>query len=161
MKTYYHITSIKNESSILRHGLKCNEEGHIFLLDTLEVCDSLAIYQLGLDKFSIIEVSSKGFKGNLIRDEVAEFTANHQFICQQEVIEPNHLKLLRQQTIDPFVVATRDNISLYNVLDENFNNLDFKSKILFLKDTHQSNKKYTLWLDCLLQDENVYSNKTN
>jgi hypothetical protein len=91
MKKYYHISPIKNKESILKDGLKSNEEGEIFLLDDIETVPSIAINQLGISEYSIFSVSPDGFTIKLINDNVAENSASGQFIVKQKLIKPQYI----------------------------------------------------------------------
>lgn len=106
-KLLYHITAknFENARSILKNGLKCNEEGQIFLFEnksiivngsSVENCvsDCIAAGQLGVKSYSMFEIDSKGLYSDLIPDEVGEFTAKLQWYILQEKIEPKYISIL-------------------------------------------------------------------
>jgi len=103
-KKYYHITDVKNKTSILKNGLRANEEGFIFLFENVStinrdtniqntVSDMIAANQLSLEEYAMFEIDSKGINENLLKDEVAEFSAKNQFIAKQENIAPQFINL--------------------------------------------------------------------
>ncbi|MFI8379600.1 hypothetical protein [Leeuwenhoekiella sp. NPDC079379] len=92
-KTYYHITSIDNTSSILKDGLKCNKvNGEIYLFDHIKQAKNIAVNQLGISEYSLLSISSEGFKSKLIQDDVADAGSNHQWLLNQDCISPEHIE---------------------------------------------------------------------
>lgn len=100
---YYHITEDdrKTLKSILRKGLKCNIEGEIFLFENVSisfngvknnVADMIAANQLGLSRFTMIEIDSEGLNTELIKDNVAELSSDYQWILKQPLILPEFIK---------------------------------------------------------------------
>lgn len=130
---YYHITNIKNEANILKEGLRADSEGQIFLFDKLEIklhhkkgkifiADHIALNQVILEKYLLIRIDSKGITGNILPDNVSEFTAKHQFILKQDYIKPQYLKIIEKRTTKNDLVKT-----LYGIDMQNFNLIDEKT----------------------------------
>jgi hypothetical protein len=124
-KTLYHVTSLENVESIKRNGLMCNEEGEIFLFTALEikttrnidweplkVPDSIAVNQLGLEKYVLIqiEIDTTGISGKLEADNVAESTAKYQFILKQKRILPKHLRFSDVKIVNYEAVRKWENL---------------------------------------------------
>ena len=108
---YYHITKKENGFSINLFGLKSNENGEIFLFSdwtlttrsnkkTVLICDLIARNQLFLDEFIIYEINSKGIKGKIENDNVAELTSKFQWIITQDNISRSYVKLIGERSID-------------------------------------------------------------
>lgn len=95
-KYYYHITSFDNIISLNRDGIKSDNEGQIFLLDTNEasIVSTVACNQCFLDDYALFRIDSKGILGELIPDKVAESTAKYQFIAKQESIDPKYIRFI-------------------------------------------------------------------
>jgi hypothetical protein len=100
---YYHITRVTNVESILKNGLKSNEDGELFIFNygVIEfkgveyyADELIADRQLGLKEFALFEIHPKGITSELINDNVAEITSSLQWIVQQDVIAPKHLEWL-------------------------------------------------------------------
>lgn len=113
-KYYYHITDPKNVESIMKEGLKANKDGEIFLFENkaisyklpmidngvCRVCkvkttiaNIIALNQLFLNEFAMFEISSDGIKGELLPDNVAEYSAPFQHIAKQLFILPEYITL--------------------------------------------------------------------
>lgn len=100
---YYHITAIENVESILLFGILANDEGEIFVFENkalkfpsgkvMYVADSIALHQLGLEKFAMFEILSKGIRKEPVNDNVAELTARFQWIVKQPKIARSYIKL--------------------------------------------------------------------
>ena len=100
-KIFWHITEKENLESILKNGIKANEDNEVFLLDDREViikckCDkpflvskAIASEQLFLTEFVIIAIDVTGLK--LYPDDVAELTAPFQYIYKGN-ISPKRIK---------------------------------------------------------------------
>lgn len=93
---YYHISSPSNIPLILEKGITANDEGQIFLLDTKEskIVSAVALSQCGYQDYALFEVNSNGLSKKLVSDNVAEYTAKHQFILKQNLIGPKYIKLI-------------------------------------------------------------------
>lgn len=100
----YHITDPENIMSILLGGLNCNDDGEIFLFeDKMMECicssgitrryvaDMIAECQMGLKKFAMFRIDTKGIKTELVKDDVAEICAKHQWIAKQKKIYPSYI----------------------------------------------------------------------
>ncbi|MCZ2130798.1 MAG: hypothetical protein LC109_11100 [Bacteroidia bacterium] len=99
---YYHITETKNKISILKTGIRCNEEGYIFLFENKSIsyngiintiADCIAKNQIFLDRYVMFEIDSKGFQSELLPDEVGELSHKQQWILKQEKINPEFINL--------------------------------------------------------------------
>ena len=99
---YYHITDKKNLSTILKEGLKANEEGDIFIFENKSivfnsvvntVADCIAHNQIFLDEYVMIEIAFEGITSEVINDNVAELSSALQWIVRQPLIEPKYLSL--------------------------------------------------------------------
>jgi len=99
-KIFWHITEKENLESILKNGIKANEDNEVFLLDDREVKDPfhtqsffvskfVAFNQLFLDEFVIFGVDVEGLE--LEHDDVAELTAPFQYIYKGN-ISPKRIK---------------------------------------------------------------------
>ncbi len=104
IKKYYHISKNDHEvtNSILTNGLRCNDDGHIFIFENIKfsfygventVCDHIASNQVFLDEYSLFEINEKGIN-NINPDNVGEITAKFQWIVSQEYINPIYIKHL-------------------------------------------------------------------
>ncbi len=99
-KAYWHITDPKILDTILKEGLKANNNKEIFLFErgtytfngvTNKVADHIAKNQVLLDSYALIKVSSAGFNTEPIQDNVGELTTKLQWILRQDIIEPQWL----------------------------------------------------------------------
>ena len=105
MSKYYHITTPDAWKYIQKNGLKCDDEGNIFLLNTMfpAVVEFVAFGQLfGSQKdYVLIEVDGRGIDGPLDIDNVAEISAylGHQWIVKQDSISIKHLKFMHKRTL--------------------------------------------------------------
>ena len=97
---YYHITDKNNLSTILREGLKANEEGDIFIFENKSVvfnsvvntvADCIAYNQIFLDEYVMIEIALEGIVSDIINDNVGEASSDLQWIVKQPLIEPKYL----------------------------------------------------------------------
>ena len=98
---YYHITAKKNLSTILKEGLKANEEGEIFLFENKSivansvvntVADCIAHNQVFLDEYVMLEIANEGITSELINDNVGEISSSVQWIAKQPLIEVKYLE---------------------------------------------------------------------
>jgi hypothetical protein len=112
---YCHATAIENLDSIIKNGIKANELGEIFLYEDKAIVlpemlawktfpplkrdgDNMIIYvgdaivknQIFIPGWEYVNfyIPAKAISGELERDNVAEFTARHQWIAHQSVIYP-------------------------------------------------------------------------
>lgn len=84
----YHITPKENVDSILKNGLIANEQNNVFLFEDylvkwhngkeVYVDEIIAANQLFLKEFALFFINADGLE--LIKDDVAELTAEFQFI---------------------------------------------------------------------------------
>ncbi len=144
---YYHICDTEVAEKIKNEGLKCDDEGYIFIFDNISVADSLNNNQLGHSKFSIIQIESSGIFSEPISDNVAEFTASSQYICKQDKIEPHFLTIIDNRINNPFEIALKDNIKVNDVIIDGFKNKNLEQKLLYLKNQFQNqNPKFSEYL---------------
>lgn len=102
---YYHVTRLETYEKILLEGLKCNNEGNIFVFENkavkqiigneefiIKAADHIALNQVFIKgKCVMLEIDSKGITGKILPDNVAESTAKLQWIIKQKIIEPKHI----------------------------------------------------------------------
>lgn len=93
-KCYYHLTSFKSFLVIKEEGIKADNEGYIYLLDTQDYNNYVASNQLGLPDYAVFEVNSDGITSILEPDNIGELTAKHQFRIKQPLIDKKYLKFL-------------------------------------------------------------------
>ena len=93
-KKMYHLSPIENKHIILEQGLKSNS-GAIFLFSKLEQAKHIACNQVGTEHYSIFEVALAGIKGKIKNDNVAEYGSKWQFYVEQEKIESQFVKHLK------------------------------------------------------------------
>lgn len=90
----YHITYSNNAYSIIHNGLKANENGDVFLFDNksvkkiyfkdyVSVADIIAVEQLFIDEYVMLEVDVSGLE--LLTDDVGELTASLQYIYKGDI----------------------------------------------------------------------------
>jgi hypothetical protein len=103
-KTYYHISPIENKDSILIEGLK-SEQKEIFVSDCEEQLIHIAHSQIFTLEYSVFEILPSGINGNIEWDNVAEMGAKHQFIIEQNLISPEHIRHLRDEKWNRFDLA--------------------------------------------------------
>jgi hypothetical protein len=103
-KNYFHITPIEDKDDVLKNGLLSNE-GDIEVFDDISIANQIASNQMGLYEYCLFRVDPRGFDAPPIPDEIAEFTARHQWIVQQKKIEPKFLRLVSTRIENPFEVA--------------------------------------------------------
>lgn len=101
-KYLYHVTSRNAAKAILRYGLKCGEDGHIYLFDHtqvrisnhykyIRVVDQIMCNQIDLDSGVILRVDTQGITSDILPDNVAEFTARWQYRVKQTLIEHEYI----------------------------------------------------------------------
>lgn len=100
---YYHITDRDNLSTILKEGLKANEEGNIFLFENKSivinsventVADLIAYNQIFLEEYVMLEIDLNGITSEIINDNVGELSSSMQWIINQPLVKPEHIKSL-------------------------------------------------------------------
>lgn len=89
----YHITPKENVKSILKNGLLANDQNDVFLFENylvkwhngkeVYVDEIIAANQLCLTEFALFFVNADGLE--LIKDDVAELTAEFQYIHKGNV----------------------------------------------------------------------------
>lgn len=97
---YYHLSPIENKESILDTGLHSNEG--IFLFTNIEQAIHIATNQLGINEYSIFEVSKAGITGNLSNDNVADFGSEHQWILKQELVEAKYITFIKDESFNMY-----------------------------------------------------------
>lgn len=97
---YYHVTSIKDLSGIMKTGLHGTVRGQIFVMTDKRCATSIAVSQCGYEDYILLEINSKGITGKIEMDNVAESTAEWQRIIYQEVIDPRFIKVLGGYHVD-------------------------------------------------------------
>jgi len=94
-KIFYHVTNPKNVKSIMKHGLKCDEEGNIFVFTDPFFANAIARDQCFLMKgYALLQIDARHLEGSVEPDRVAEWPARFQRIVKQDRIAPeliNHL----------------------------------------------------------------------
>ena len=114
-RKYYHITPIENVFSILQKGLVANTDGDIYLFENKSIkiptrdnpqgkiffiADLIAQNQLNLKRYAMFEIDSKGIEVELIKDDVAEFTASYQWIAKQKRINRRYINLFGDYNVE-------------------------------------------------------------
>lgn len=97
----YHLTSTRRLSSILRTGLKADDEGAIYAFTDLRAADGIAREQVFLARYAILEINPDGVTGEVLPDNVAERTAGYQRRVMQDRIEPKYLSHLCTRKTKP------------------------------------------------------------
>ncbi|MCZ2338185.1 MAG: hypothetical protein LC127_08275 [Chitinophagales bacterium] len=101
-KTYYHIAPVEAIETIKIEGVRCGADKHIYLLTELEaelapfditvrIADLLAVSQLGLAEYVLIEIDAKGITSQIKPDLVGESTAAQQKRIRQNLIKPDYI----------------------------------------------------------------------
>lgn len=102
-KYLYHVTNLENLTRIMQQGIKCNEEGNIFLFlegefvhphtkENLKVSDSIIKNQREINEPLVLRINADGITGVVSQDTTAEFTAPFQFILKQPVIKSKYIR---------------------------------------------------------------------
>ena len=84
MKEYYHISDVDNLADIESYGLKLNSNGELFLFDNIECATSIAVNQCFLEIWALFKITGIE-EERLKHDNVAEFTAKHQWIYDKDI----------------------------------------------------------------------------
>ncbi len=93
-RNLFHVTDPTKVKSILRRGLRANEEGFIFVFSDERLANSIAIGQLFLPTYGLLSIDGEGIYGDVMPDEVAELAAPWQWIIEQPVITPKFIRFL-------------------------------------------------------------------
>ena len=88
----YHLTPAENAPRILKEGLKSDAEGNIFAFTEMIVANEIAKNQVFTKRYCIFKISKKGICGEILKENVAEFSAWAHRIIRQNRIEPKYLK---------------------------------------------------------------------
>jgi hypothetical protein len=94
---FFHVTAPDAVDSILAHGLRANEYGHIFTITDEGVADIVAGGQLFLATFALFEIDPKGITGATEPDNVGELICRRHRIIVQELIAPEFLTLVTRE----------------------------------------------------------------
>ena len=114
MEKLYHITSIDRLGSIFKDGLVANyggeinsglsEDGYIYLFenksyvdpitgDIRSVADDIAMNQLFLDEYIMLEIDADGIEGELEHDNVGELSSFAQWKVKQDKISSEYIDI--------------------------------------------------------------------
>ncbi|MFD2589080.1 hypothetical protein ACFSQJ_19300 [Croceitalea marina] len=115
MKIYYHITALGNIDKIKAQGLKSNDSGEIFVVDDINVVNSIAFNQLGIFEYGLFKIHEKGIK-KVVKDNVAEHTSDNQFIIKQDVIKPQYLEFLGIEKKSLLMTTINENMRVSKAL---------------------------------------------
>ena len=91
-RTLYHLTPVENLAAILRAGLMADEEGAIYAFTNLLVANTIACNQVFASRYAIFEIEKRGVTGEVLPDDVAEFSRSYQRRIMQERIDPTRLR---------------------------------------------------------------------
>ena len=106
---YYHVTEVENVDSILKNGLKADEEGLIYVYDTYSVdlegvdiflSDIITLGQLGYKKYAVIKVNAEPYRKYAKPDNVGELCASYHRILKVKIIKPEDIELLEIRDTD-------------------------------------------------------------
>ena len=103
-KRLYHISAPENIPTIMENGLKCDDDGFVYLFENKSimnnktgvvnlVSDCIANGQVFLDEYAMIEVSCNGIHEEIEPDNVGEFSAGCQWRVKQDVIPAKYLSV--------------------------------------------------------------------
>jgi len=90
----YHVTHPDNVESIEREGLQAGGDGRIYAFTDLLVADNIACGQVFANPYSLFRICPGGITGDLLADDVAEFSAPFHCVIRQDRIAPEHLRYL-------------------------------------------------------------------
>jgi hypothetical protein len=93
----FHVTACEAVDSILAHGLRANDYGQIFAIDSELVAEDVARGQLFLSSYALFWINARGISGAIEADNVAELVAGHHRIIVQQLIPPEFLILLARK----------------------------------------------------------------
>lgn len=98
--TLFHVTDVANVDSILRYGLRADDDGCIFTLTDDLLANSIARDQLFLDRYAVIMIDMEGITGRVEHDEVAELSAPWHRVIMQPCIKPEFLDHFYTECVD-------------------------------------------------------------
>lgn len=90
---YYHLTKPDNARPILEHGIKCSDDGFIYLVSEeqlSDICSSfdfVALYQLHIDEYQLFEIKQEGIGGKLLKEIIDGIESPCQFQLKQNKIQ--------------------------------------------------------------------------
>jgi len=87
-----HLTPEENLPAILKEGLAANDDGEIFAYTDDLVADTIAKNQVFTKRYAVLLIDPAGVTGNVVDDNVSEFSAGYQRIITQKRIGPQHLR---------------------------------------------------------------------
>ncbi len=105
IKKYWHISPVENKENILSEGIKCSEDGYVYMITSLEegidlfdvkvsMPDMIAFNQVFLNKYDLYEIDAEGLERKTQPDNVAEILPDLQKRVKQNVIQPKYVKHL-------------------------------------------------------------------
>ena len=108
---FYHVTEAKNVKSILKDGLKCDNDGYIYLLTELDIQetiygiwvflpDIISTEQIGIKKYSLFQIYSEGITSEIEDDNVGELVSEFQKRINQKIIHTDYIKLLEERKVN-------------------------------------------------------------
>ena len=103
-RNFYHLITKDEDvkSSILKDGLKCNDEGNISVFKdpssvyesiVKTVTENIANNQINDKGYCIFEIDSNGITTELIQDDIADFDSKDKWIIKQPKIEARFITL--------------------------------------------------------------------
>jgi hypothetical protein len=107
----YHITPPDALDSIIKDGLRAGEDGYIYFFTDLDLYikpldikgylpDIIAIRQVLLEEYVLLEIDTAGLTRKLVDDNVPEMTATQQKRVKQKVIAPEYILSTKQRKVD-------------------------------------------------------------
>lgn len=106
---YFHITQPERVETIKKEGIQSNDEGDIYLIIEKgktnligwnSIFDLVAAHQLGMDEYILITIDGSGVTGDLILDNVGEYTSPYQRVLKQPRIDPEYLLEFELKSVD-------------------------------------------------------------
>lgn len=138
---YYHVTELENKNSILKNGLESDENGNIFIYDDPSITDLLIKNQLFFTKYVVFKIDSCGIDVDLQNDNVAESTANKQFVVAQNKIHSTYLSIYKTGEIDEFKTVLKENIRLFSIINPSFRSFSYLEKLNSIAESYKHNNK--------------------
>lgn len=89
---YYHVTSFLNMIKINDEGLKANNDGYIFVINTIDLANYIAVGQLFMEDYALFEVNVDGLL--LEKDIVGELGSKFQFKIKTDLIDTSRINNL-------------------------------------------------------------------
>lgn len=123
MNKLYHITTPDNLVSIMENGLVANgngevnsglsEDGYIYLFENksyrhpitgqvISVADDIALNELFITDYVMLEIDVEGIKGEIEHDNVAELSAFAQWKVKQDKIGKEHIDIYGVYKVNPW-----------------------------------------------------------